>query len=161
MSQHNYLQCHIRHSDETRESSKQYSRGYLKNLLHLPSGSAAVSQNCPNEAVRIKCDAAAQGVTDIKSVDWQVRFNHRSTAGQWLTLVICNTAGGLNCLVTPNQEKPHGIKVLRIETDTLVIKRTSLEASFQDMEFMCIVRQSTSLSTPSRVVPIDLSVECE
>lgn len=143
-----------------KKSKIMSKRFYLTLWLFLVCGSAAVSQNCPNEAVRIKCDAAAQGVTDLKSVNWRVRFNHRSTAGQWLTLVICNTAGGLNCLVTPNPKKPHGIKVLRIETDTLVIKRTSLEASFQDMEFMCIVRQPTSLSTPSRVVPIDLSVEC-
>ncbi|XP_067057941.1 uncharacterized protein [Acropora muricata] len=122
--------------------------------LKHKEGSAAFSQNCPNDAVRIKCDAAAQeGITDIQSIDWEVFVNP-----SWLPLATCRNLSSLECLVTA---KPPGIEVLNVENDTLVIRRTSLRASFQNMKFRCTVRQSSGIVyAVGRVVPIDLSVEC-
>ena len=58
--------------------------------------------------------------------------------------------------------KPPGIEVLNVENGTLVIRRTSLRASFQDTKFKCTVRQNSgAVSLPGRIVPIDLSVECK
>ena len=58
--------------------------------------------------------------------------------------------------------KPPGIEVLNVENDTLVIRRTSLRASFQDMKFKCIVRQNTgTVRLLGTLVPVDLSVECK
>ena len=137
---------------------KKLQSAYLRNLLHLLSGSAAVSQNCPNEAVRIKCDAQ-DGVTDIKTIDWEVSVN-----SPWLMLSTCRTrkSGGLEC-TAKDSAKPRGIEVLSVENATLVIKRTSLKASPQNMMFRCTVRQdsSTSSSSPQTFYTIDLSVECK
>ena len=127
-------------------------------MRHLLSGSAAVSQNCPNEAVRIKCDAQ-EGVTDIRGTDWEVLVD-----SGWLVLSTCRTrkSGGLEC---NHSAKPHGLEVLSVENDTLVIKRTSLKASSQNMTFRCTVhvgqRSSASSSHSRSFKTIDLSVECK
>ena len=137
------------------ESPQTLQSGYLRNLLHLLSGSAAVSKNCPNEAVRIKCDAQ-EGVTDIRGIDWEVFVD-----SEWLMLSTCRTrkSGGLECI---HSTKPHGIEALSVENDTLVIKRTSLKAS-QNVSFRCTVRQRSrpSSSAPRSFKTIDLSVECK
>ena len=123
--------------------------------MHLPSGSAAFSQNCSNEAVRIKCDAAAQeGMTDIQTIDWEVFVNP-----SWLLLSTCRNLGSLECVVTA---KPPGIEVLDVENDTLVIRRTSLRASLQDMKFKCTVRQRPwTADLVGMIISIDRSAECK
>lgn len=139
-----------------KKSKIMSKRFHLTLWLFLVCGSAAISQNCPNDAVRIKCDAAAQeGMTDIQSIDWEVFVN-----SLWLPLSTCRTRGSLECVV---RAKPPGIEVLNVENDALIIRRTSLRASFQDMKFKCTVRQrSRTLSADlvGRVISIDLSVEC-
>ncbi|XP_015757871.1 PREDICTED: uncharacterized protein LOC107337267 isoform X2 [Acropora digitifera] len=135
-----------------KQSKIMSKRFHLTLWLFLVCGSAAFSQNCPTEAVRIKCDAAAQ--ERIQSIDWEV-----FVSPSWLPLSTCRTRGSLECIVMA--AKPPGIEVLNVENDTLVIRRTSLRASFQDMKFKCIVRQNTgTVPLLGTLVPVDLSVEC-
>ncbi|XP_067049063.1 uncharacterized protein [Acropora muricata] len=135
-----------------KQSKIMSKRFHLTLWLFLVCGSAAFSQNCPTEAVRIKCDAAAH--EGIQSIDWEVLVSP-----SWLHLSTCRTQGSLECTVMA--AKPPGIEVLTVENDTLVIRRTSLRASFQDMKFKCIVRQiKGTLRLLGTVVPVDLSVEC-
>lgn len=137
-----------------KKSKIMSKRFHLTLWLFLVCGSAAFSQNCPNEAVRIKCDAAAQeGMTDIQSIDWEVFVNP-----SWLLLSTCRIQRSLECVVTA---KPPGIEVLNVENDTLVIRRKSLRESLQNMKFKCTVRQSSrTADLVGSVISIDLSVEC-
>ena len=93
-------------------------------------------------------------MTDIQSIDWEVFVN-----SLWLPLSTCRTRGSLECVVSA---KPPGIEVLNVENDALIIRRTSLRASFQDMKFKCTVRQrSRTAYLVGSVISIDLSVECK
>ncbi|XP_068753943.1 uncharacterized protein [Montipora capricornis] len=118
--------------------------------IFLICGSAVICQDCPNEAISIKCDAQV-GVSEIRETIWEVKgFKHR--------LAFCVRH---QCDVTQKSRKPHGIQVLSIERGgTLTLKRTSWKSARHPVEFMCTVRAENSFSLLRSFITVDFSVEC-
>lgn len=117
--------------------------------IFLICGSAVICQDCPNEAISIKCDAQV-GVSEIRETSWKaVGFKHR--------LAFCV---GHQCDVTQNSRKPHGIQVLSIERGTLTLKRTSWKSTRHPVKLMCTVRAENSFSLLRSFITVDFSVEC-
>ncbi|XP_068757264.1 uncharacterized protein [Montipora capricornis] len=117
--------------------------------IFLICGSAVMCQDCPNEAISIKCDAQV-GVSEISETSWKaVGFKHR--------LAFCKEH---QCIVTQKSRKPHGIQVLSIERGTLTLKRTSWKSTRRLVEFKCTVRPKNSFTFLRSFITVDFSVEC-